>query len=91
MKYRVCPVAKIAVRPKNGKGTQKLIDLPRKKEICIYVNKMDRHTASNKQEKCDEISNQIKNMSIKEFIGGDNHNPPKLWIEFDRVSWNERA
>ena len=34
-KYSVSPVAKIAVRPKDGKDTQKLIDLPRKKQICI--------------------------------------------------------
>ena len=39
-------VAKIAVRPKDGKDVQKLIDLPQ-------------------QEMCDEISNEMKNVSIK--------------------------
>ena len=34
-KYSVSPVAKIAVRPKDGKDRTKLIDLPRKTQICI--------------------------------------------------------
>ena len=33
--YSVSPVAKIAVRPKDGKDRPKLIDLQRKKQICI--------------------------------------------------------
>ena len=37
----------------------KLIDLQRKKQICIYLNKTDCHTADNKQEKSDEISNKM--------------------------------
>ena len=64
-KYSVSPVEKIAERKKNGKGTPKLINLPRKKQSCIYVNKMDCDTAGSKQEKCDEISNEMKNVSIK--------------------------
>ena len=55
-KYSVSPVAKIAVRPQNGEGTPKLINLPRKKQICICVNKMDCDTARSKPEKFDEIS-----------------------------------
>ena len=34
----------------------KLINLPRNKQICIYVNKLDCDTADNKQEHFDEIS-----------------------------------
>ena len=58
-KYSVSPVEKSAVRPKDGKDTPKLINLPRKKLICIYVNKLDCDTASSKQEKFDEISNMM--------------------------------
>ena len=55
-KYSVCPVAKIALRPKDGKDISKLINLSRKKQVCIYVNKMD---CDNKQERFDEISNKM--------------------------------
>ena len=40
-------------------------NLLRVKRICIGVNKMDSGIAGSKQEKCDEISNEMKSMSIK--------------------------
>ena len=58
---------------------------------------MDCDAAGSKQEKCDEISNEMKNMSIKncgrighqakDFIEENTHNPPKHWSESDRVGW----
>ena len=71
-------VPKIAVRLKNEKDIQKLINLPRKKQICIHVNKMGCDTASSNQENFDEISNEMKNMSIKDFIGENTHIPKKI-------------
>ena len=44
-KYSVSPVAKIAVRLQNGEGTPKLINLPRKKQLCMCVNERDCDTA----------------------------------------------
>ena len=51
---------------------------------------MDCDTEGSKQEKCDEISNEMNSMSIKDFLGENTHNPQKFWSEFDRVSWNDR-
>ena len=50
-KYSVYHVAKITVKSKDRRGRQhsKWIDLPRKKQICICVNKMDCYTAYSKQ------------------------------------------
>ena len=58
-KYSVSPVTKMTVEPKDGKNRPRLFDLPRKKQSCICVNKMDCDTASSKQEKFDEISNKM--------------------------------
>ena len=54
----------------------------RVKQISIGVNKMDSGTAGSNQEKCDEISNEVKIMLIKtcwtkDFIEKNTHNLPK--------------
>ena len=43
----------------------RLSNLLRVKRICIGVNKMDSDIAGSKQESCNEISNEMKNMSVK--------------------------
>ena len=58
-KYSVSPVTKMTVKPNDGKGFPKLIDLPRKKQSCICANQMGCETTGSKQEKFDEISNKM--------------------------------
>ena len=55
----------------------KLINLLEAEQIYSCVNKIDRDTAGRKQ-KCDEISNEIKSMSVNDFIGENTHNPPRF-------------
>ena len=55
-------------------------NLLRVKRICIGVNKLDSGTAGSKQGRCDEVSNEMKSMSIKicwkkDFIEKNTQNP----------------
>ena len=86
-KYSVSPVAKIAVIPKDGKDMQK-IDLPRKKRICICVNKMDCDTADNKQENFDEISNEMESVSNKMTSWTEHPQPAEMLERMLRMSEN---
>ena len=64
-----------------------LINLLRNKQICICVDRMncdrtDCDTADNKQEKFDEISNEMKNVSNKMTSWKESiHNPQNCWSE----------
>ena len=74
-KCSVYPVAKT-------RQHSKWINLPRKKQICIYVNKTDCDTASSKQRNFDEISNTMTNWR-------DHPQPAEIWWRWLRIMTTE--
>ena len=66
-----------------------MINLLRKEQICIFVNKTDCDTANNKRENFDEISNEMKNVSNKMTSCGEHPQPAENLVEVIRRTEND--
>ena len=64
------------------------MNLPRKKHICICVNKTDRDTADNKQEHFDEVSNEMKNVSYRMTSWTEHPQPAEMLEQTIRMTEN---